>query len=54
VEKLESRGLGRYSVHYMGSLLWLLLVEGHRHEPHDLVQMVAGHGSQGLRCVMVD
>jgi len=48
LEELESRGLGRHSVDDMGYLLWLLLVEGYRHEFHDVLEVVEGYGEEGL------
>jgi hypothetical protein len=49
VEKLESRGVGTHSINYVGGLLWLLLVEGHRYESYDVVEVVEGHRSERVR-----
>jgi hypothetical protein len=51
MEKLESRGVGTHSINYVGGLLWLLLVEGHRYESYDAFEMVEGYGSEGVRSV---
>jgi hypothetical protein len=51
VEGFQSRRLGRDSGFDMGHLLWLLLVEGNRHEFYDVLAMVESHRTQGLRGV---
>lgn len=48
VEELQPRRLGCHFVDYLGYLLWLLLVEGHRYEPFDSLTMVEGYWSQGF------
>jgi hypothetical protein len=53
LEELEPRGLGSDPIDYMGRLLWLLLVEGNRHKPHDALKVVEGHGSEGSWCLIL-
>jgi hypothetical protein len=48
MEKLESRGVGTHSINYLGGLLWLLLVEGHRYESYDVVEVVESDRSEGV------
>jgi hypothetical protein len=50
VEEFESCRSGRHSVDNVGYLLRLLLVERHRHESYDTVEVVEGHWSQRLWC----
>jgi hypothetical protein len=52
LEELQPCRLGRHPVDYVGNLLWLLLVEGHRYEPFDSLTVVEGYRSQGLWGVM--
>jgi hypothetical protein len=47
LEKLESRGLGTHLVDDVGCVLWVLLVEGHRYESYDVLEVVESDGSQG-------
>ena len=53
LEELESRRLGRYPVDDVGHQLRFLLVEGYRHEFHDVLEVVEGYGEEGLREVKV-
>ena len=48
LEELESRRLGRYPVDDVGHLLRFLLVEGYRHEFHDVLEVVEGSGRKGF------
>jgi hypothetical protein len=51
LEEFQPRRPRTYPRYYVGRQLCLLLVEGHRHESHDLIEVVESYGQEGIRSV---